>query len=113
MTKEYQSFSRGPPSLGEIASVANNPLYLSVSASLIAEPAVPLYVTLALRKRICVLHIFVLWDLSISGFICPDASMLLTWMLSILDTGNGAQILRGATSRLMKTFLKTSFLHLR
>lgn len=35
------------------------------------------------------------WNLSVSGFICPDVSMLLTWMLSpILDIGNGAQILR-------------------
>lgn len=41
-----------------------------------------------------VLQIF--WNLSVSGFICPDASMLLTRMLSpISDIGNGAQILRG------------------
>lgn len=68
------------------------------------EPAVPLYVTLVLRKTITAN----ICTLGPEYFrLCPDASMLLTRMLSILDTGNGAQILRGATSQLMKTSLKT------
>lgn len=54
-----------------------------------------------------VLQVFVevemlLWVLRVPGFICLNASMLLMWMLSILDIGNGAQVLQRCNLQLIK-----------